>query len=151
MHQHFEQGFFEQVFTIDSMIKRDKNMPGYGFSLTLIFPYNDRIEDSVFMRENTDQGKPFLRHIIRNDSSTQCTSLKTVQITVVQKSQPIKNHSMYYKNSVEMFCPSSINCLKYFFNFIMSFCPSDNVRLKQQLYQYEVCLRLSYLALLRLY
>ena len=34
-------------------------MPGYGFSLTRIFPNNDRI------RENTGQRKPIFWHILR--------------------------------------------------------------------------------------
>ena len=36
-------------------------MPEYGFSPTLIFPYNDRIEDSVFIQENTGERKPFFQ------------------------------------------------------------------------------------------
>ena len=34
-------------------------MPEYGFSLTCIFPYNDRIEDYALILENTDQESPY--------------------------------------------------------------------------------------------
>ena len=33
-------------------------MPEYGFFLTCVFPYMDRIFDSVLISENTDQRKP---------------------------------------------------------------------------------------------
>ena len=43
-----------------------KNKQEYGFSLTFLFPYKDRIIDSVLMRENTGQGKPAFSHVLRN-------------------------------------------------------------------------------------
>ena len=39
-------------------------MREYVFSLTRIFPYKDRIEDSVLIRENTGQWKPVFSHIL---------------------------------------------------------------------------------------
>ena len=38
-------------------------MREYGFSLTCILPYIDRIVDSVFIRENTGQWKSIFSHI----------------------------------------------------------------------------------------
>ena len=40
-------------------------MPEHGFSLTRIFPYADKIEDSLLMREYTSQRKPVFWHILR--------------------------------------------------------------------------------------
>ena len=37
----------------------EQNMPENGFSLTPIFPYKDRIVDSVLIREYTGQRKPY--------------------------------------------------------------------------------------------
>ena len=34
-----------------------ENIPDHGFSLTHIFPYNDKIEDSDLSQENTGQRK----------------------------------------------------------------------------------------------
>ena len=45
-------------------------MPGYGFSQTRIFPYKDRIVDSVVIRENTGQRKPRFWHMLRGDGVT---------------------------------------------------------------------------------
>ena len=39
-------------------------MPKCEFSLTRIFPYKDRIEDSVLIREYMDQRKPVFWHIL---------------------------------------------------------------------------------------
>ena len=41
-------------------------MSEYGFFLTRMFPYKDRIFDSVLIREYTSQRKPILLHILRN-------------------------------------------------------------------------------------
>ena len=38
-------------------------MPEYGFSLTCIFPYKDKIFDSFFIQENTGQRKLVIWHI----------------------------------------------------------------------------------------
>ena len=35
--------------------------------MTCIFPYVDRIFDFILVRENRDQGKPMLLHMLRND------------------------------------------------------------------------------------
>ena len=40
-------------------------MAEFGFSLTRIFPYKDRILDSVFLREYTGQRKPVFWYILR--------------------------------------------------------------------------------------
>ena len=37
-------------------------MREYGFLLTLIFPYKERIIDSVLVRENTGQWRPVFLH-----------------------------------------------------------------------------------------
>ena len=42
-------------------------MPEYGFSLTLVFPYKDRIYDSVLIPENMGQRKSVLRHILPSE------------------------------------------------------------------------------------
>ena len=42
-------------------------MPKYGFSLTRIFSYKDRIVDSVLLRENAGQRKRVLWHISCSD------------------------------------------------------------------------------------
>ena len=43
-------------------------MQEYGFPLTRILPYKDRIYDSVLIRENTGQWKPVFLHILCSDS-----------------------------------------------------------------------------------
>ena len=40
------------------------NMQKYGFSLTCILPYKDRIVYSILIRENTGQWKPIFSHIL---------------------------------------------------------------------------------------
>ena len=39
-------------------------MQEYGFSLTLIFAYKDRMDDFVLTRENMGQRKPVFPHIL---------------------------------------------------------------------------------------
>ena len=39
-------------------------MREYGFSLTRIMPYKDRIYDSALIPENTGQQKPLFSHIL---------------------------------------------------------------------------------------
>ena len=41
-------------------------MREYGFSLSCIFPYKDRILGSVAIGENTGQGKPVFLYILRS-------------------------------------------------------------------------------------
>ena len=41
-------------------------MPEYGFSLTRIFRYKDRIVDFVLIPESAGQRKPVFWHILRN-------------------------------------------------------------------------------------
>ena len=41
-------------------------MPECRFSLTRIFPFKDKITDSVFIRENVDQRKPLFCHTLRS-------------------------------------------------------------------------------------
>ena len=41
-------------------------MPDYRFSLTLILPYKNKIEDFVIMGEHAGQRKPVLWHILRS-------------------------------------------------------------------------------------
>ena len=48
-------------------------MPEYRFSLTLIFPYKNKIEDFVFIREYEGQRKPVVWHFLR--STTKHTEL----------------------------------------------------------------------------
>ena len=42
-------------------------MREYGFSLTRILPYKDKIYDSVPLRENTGQSKHVFSHILCNE------------------------------------------------------------------------------------
>ena len=42
-------------------------MPEYRFFPERIFPYKDRIFDSVFVKEYMDQRKPVLWHILRSE------------------------------------------------------------------------------------
>ena len=37
----------------------------HEFSLNRIFPYKDRIIDSVLIQENMGQGKPLFSHVLR--------------------------------------------------------------------------------------
>ena len=41
-------------------------MPEYAFPQTLILPYEERIKDSIFIRENTAQRKLVFWHTLRN-------------------------------------------------------------------------------------
>ena len=41
-------------------------MPEQGFSLNCIFPYENKIYNSVFIQENAGQRKPVLWHILWN-------------------------------------------------------------------------------------
>ena len=43
-------------------------MPGYGFSLTWLFPYKDRIVDSVLVREYAGQRKTVICYILHSIS-----------------------------------------------------------------------------------
>ena len=45
-------------------------MPEYGFFLTCISPYKDRIYDYVLTREETGQRKPVYCNILRSGSLT---------------------------------------------------------------------------------
>ena len=45
-------------------------MPEYGFPLTRIFPYKDKIYDYVFIREDTGQRKPVFWNILHSESLT---------------------------------------------------------------------------------
>ena len=48
-------------------------MPEYGFSLTLVLPYKERIYDSVHVRENTVQRKLVFWHNLRTkDIEREC-------------------------------------------------------------------------------
>ena len=42
-------------------------MQGYGFSMTRILPYKDKIYNFVLTRENTGQWKPVFSHILCSD------------------------------------------------------------------------------------
>ena len=42
-------------------------MPKYGVSVTSVFPYKDRTEDSGVIREFTGQRKPAFLHILCSD------------------------------------------------------------------------------------
>ena len=44
----------------------EQNMPENRFSLTPIFPYKDRIVDSVLIREYTSQRKPVFWHVLHS-------------------------------------------------------------------------------------
>ena len=51
----------------------------YGFSLTGILPYKNKIYDFVIIRENTGQWKPVISHILWSVSSW-----KTKKITKIK-------------------------------------------------------------------
>ena len=62
-----QMGNNEKIKTSKNAMKKNRfffksytaqNMPEYGFSLTRIFPYKDRIGDAALIRENMDQRKP---------------------------------------------------------------------------------------------
>ena len=55
------------------------HVPEYGFSLTCIFPYKDRIYNSVLIREWTSQTKPLLWHILRSVKSSFHEELKSLR------------------------------------------------------------------------
>ena len=58
----------------------------YGFSLTCIFPFKSRIEDSSLIQGNTGQRKPVFEYILRTEEvtdfresrTTVCQSLKSI-------------------------------------------------------------------------
>ena len=43
-------------------------MPEKRFSLTRVFPYKDKIFDSILIRENMGQRKPMFWYVFRSDS-----------------------------------------------------------------------------------
>ena len=45
-------------------------MPEYGFSLTHMFLYKDRVYDYFLIREDTGQRKPIVCNILRSESLT---------------------------------------------------------------------------------
>ena len=63
-----------------------------GFSLISIFPYKDRIYNSVLIRENTGQWKPVFLHILCNGF---LMKTETVMATLVTSPQ----HSYGWRNT----------------------------------------------------
>ena len=59
-------------------------MPKYRFSLTRIFPYKDRIYDSLFIWESTGQRESAFSHIVRSRSLHIWTNLRDLQALVLQ-------------------------------------------------------------------
>ena len=55
--------FEENLDKLRYCSRASTNKPEYGFSLTRIFPFNDRIYDSVITRKNVCHKKPLFRHI----------------------------------------------------------------------------------------
>ena len=58
----------------------------YEFSLTRILPYNDKIYDSVLIRENTDQWKPVPLHVL--PSVTSCVAAGCIapnELNIIEK------------------------------------------------------------------
>ena len=64
-------------------------MREYGFSLTHILPYRDRIVDSVLIRENTGQWKPVFSHIL----CSECAHF----ITMGKNSNKKRSKTVVYK------------------------------------------------------
>ena len=56
-------------------------MQGYGFSLTSIFPYMDRIYDSVLTRENMRQRKREIPQILPNGILTFVENVRSALLT----------------------------------------------------------------------
>ena len=56
-------------------------MREYGFSLTRIHPYKDKIYDSVLIQENTGQWKPVFSHILRSENTSGQLLLKLYSIS----------------------------------------------------------------------
>ena len=57
------------------------NLPEYGFSLTRIFPYKDRIEYSVLMRGHTGQRKPVVSYFVHSGDYSQ-VALYTSEVRI---------------------------------------------------------------------
>ena len=55
--------FEENLDKLRYCSRASTNKPEYRFSLTRIFPFNDRIYDSVITRKNVCHKKPLFRHI----------------------------------------------------------------------------------------
>lgn len=55
------------------------HVPEYRFSLTCIFPYKDRIYNSVLIRKWMGQTKPLLWHILRSVKSSFHEELKSLR------------------------------------------------------------------------
>ena len=82
-------------------------MREYGFSLTRILPYKDRIYDSVFKRKNTGQWKPVSSHILSSVSYLSETFSEDLQNNWSSQKvgqprrYPIKHWSMDHIKCVE--------------------------------------------------
>ena len=57
-------------------------MPEYRFSLTRIFSYKDKIEDSVLTWENTGCKNLIYSHILRSDMIRKTTILRDILRTM---------------------------------------------------------------------
>ena len=69
MHSHFFliQGFILQIFEfIYWNFYTAQKMPGYEFSLTHTFPYNDLIKEFALTRKNMGQRKLVFWHNLRS-------------------------------------------------------------------------------------
>ena len=52
-------------------------MPEYGFFPSIVFPYKDKIVDSILIRENICRQKPVLWHLLCNDTAAPNDAIST--------------------------------------------------------------------------
>ena len=69
-------------------------MPKHGFPLTRLFPYKDRIYDSVFIRKNLGQRKPVFWYILRTGRTAESIEIteKTGQDVLTRNGTSFKGY-----------------------------------------------------------
>ena len=91
-------------------------MREYGFSLTRILPYKDKIYDSVLVRENTGQWKAVFSHILRSENTSGQLLLKLHSISYVNSSQSITGVLLEKRNLVGQSGKEGLNVVKVWFS-----------------------------------
>ena len=69
-------------------------MPKHGFPLTRLFPYKDRIYDSVLIRRNLGQRKPVFWYILRTGRTAENIEIteKTAQDVLTRNCTSFKGY-----------------------------------------------------------
>ena len=112
-------------------------MSDYGFSLTRIFPYKDRIVDSVLIRENMDNKNPnsaiisqWDKHVFRKPplgdslwNIRKCSLLLFCHFTIFFKAVPQRNS----RSSLPEMFPQKKHCRNYGFSLTHIFLYKDGI------------------------